>query len=96
MEPVMRKELDALLIMAENWSKSYLSMVEGSSGNEYLITDLTDDVAVHMMPQLRAYVNAEHLTEKEVAEFTGSLSKVVDRFIVYLEGIQRGNDYGKV
>ena len=89
----MRKELDALRMMVENWSKSYLSMVEGSSGNEYLITDLTDEVAEHMFPQLRAYVDAEHLTEAEVKDFTTSLSKIVDRFIVYLEGIQRGNEY---
>lgn len=91
MEPNVKKELHAYLQMVRNWSKSYLGMIEGSSGNEYLIEDLTDTVAEHMMPQLRAYVRTEQLTSAELNGFRGELAQVVDMFVAKLKHIQRGN-----
>jgi len=69
MEDNVRKELDAILGMVNNWKLFYLKHVTGEN-DEYLLSDFLEELnTTHVYPFIYKMFQAKHVTLEEKNEF---------------------------
>ena len=69
MEENVRKELDSLKGMLNNWKTGFLSWATPDGDNEYVLTELSEEIKTNLYPYVRRLYETNHLTESEAKDF---------------------------
>jgi len=69
MEENVRKELDALKGMLNNWKTGFMSWASPDGDNEYVLLEFTEEIQMHLYPYVRRLFETSHLNESEATEF---------------------------
>ncbi|MFZ2445679.1 MAG: hypothetical protein WAW37_04935 [Syntrophobacteraceae bacterium] len=69
MEENVRKELDVLKGMLENWKTGFLSWASPDGDNEHVLLELSEEIQMNIYPFVRRLFETDHLDESEVKEF---------------------------
>ena len=80
MKDGVKKELDDLKQMVNNWQKCYLSWMEEDGSNEWLIGELSETISISMAPYVARLRVTDSITSEEEQEFWKHISGVVLRF----------------
>ena len=80
MVPIVRKELDTLLMQLTNWANSYLDEVTGEK-DDFLIDDLQSDISTWMEPYVHRLTAVGHITLEEERAFWAEVSEKFDKFV---------------
>ncbi len=79
MEDNVRKELEALDGMLQNWKAGYMSWASPDGDNDHVLLEFTEEIQMTLYPYVRRLFEAEHLNESEAKEFMiHCLSQVED------------------
>ena len=71
MKANVQKEVDVLKLMARNWKRGYEGWIELGEDNEYVYQEFTEDIAKHLGPYIKRFIECEHLTPEEAGELVG-------------------------
>jgi len=69
MEENVRKELDALKGMLNNWKTGFMSWASPDGDNDYVLLEFTEEIQMHLYPYVRRLFETSHLNESEAKEF---------------------------
>ena len=69
MEENVKKELDTIKAMVLRWQKSYLGWATPDGGNEYLLTEFSEEISTHVSPLVRRLWESNHISLSEHHEF---------------------------
>jgi hypothetical protein len=69
MEENVRKELDALKGMLDNWKKGFLSWASPDGDNDYVLQEFSEDIQMHVYPYVTKLRAMKHLSHPEATEF---------------------------
>jgi len=69
MEDNVRKELDGLKGMLNNWKTGFLSWASPDGDNDYVLLEFTEEIQTNLYPYVRRLFETNHLTDSEAKEF---------------------------
>ena len=69
MKESVKKELDTIKEMVLRWKKSYLGWASPDGGNEYLLTEFSEEISTYVSPLVRRLWETNHLSLSEHHEF---------------------------
>ena len=69
MEENVRKELDVLKGMLNNWKKGFLSWASPGEDNDYVFQEFMEEIQQQLYPYVTRLMEAEHLSQAEAKEF---------------------------
>jgi hypothetical protein len=69
MEENVRKELDALKGMLNNWKTGFMSWASPDGDNDHVVLEFTEEIQTNLYPYVRRLFETKHLAESEAKEF---------------------------
>jgi hypothetical protein len=72
MKENVKKELDTIKEMVLRWRKNYLGWSTPDGGNEYLLSEFSEEISTYVTPLLRRLYETDHLSLSEHNEFMES------------------------
>ena len=69
MEENVRKELDALKGMLQNWKTGFMSWASPDGDNEHVLLEFTEEIQTNLYPYVRRLFETNHLSASEAKEF---------------------------
>lgn len=69
MEENVRKELDALKGMLQNWKTGFLSWASPDGDNEHVCLEFTEEIQINIYPYVRRLFETKYLSDSEAKEF---------------------------
>jgi hypothetical protein len=69
MEENVRKELEVLRGMLNNWKTSFLGWAEPGDDNEHVLLEFREEIQMNLYPYVRRLYETNHLTSAEATEF---------------------------
>ena len=69
MEDNVRKELDVLRGMLNNWKTSFMSWAEPDGDNEHVLLEFREEIQMNLYPYVRRLYETNHLSSSEATEF---------------------------
>jgi hypothetical protein len=79
MEENVRKELDALKGMLNNWKTGFMGWASPDGDNEHVLLEFREEIQTNLYPYVRRLFETSHLSEPEAKEFMSyCLSQVED------------------
>jgi hypothetical protein len=69
MEDNVRKELEVLTGMLNNWKTSFLSWASPDGENEHVLLEFKEEIQTNLYPYVRRLYETNHLTSSEATEF---------------------------
>jgi hypothetical protein len=69
MEDNVRKELEVLMGMLNNWKTSFLSWASPDGENEHVLLEFKEEIQTNLYPYVRRLYETNHLTSSEATEF---------------------------
>jgi len=69
MEENVRKELDTLRGMVNNWKQGYMSWASPDGDNGHVLMELTEEIQTNLYPYVRRLFETNHLSEIEAKDF---------------------------
>jgi hypothetical protein len=83
MEENVRKELDALKGMLQNWKNGFLSWASPDGDNDHVLLEFSEEIQMNLYPYVRRLYETSHLTEDEAKDFMvycfGEVAKLQDQ-----------------
>jgi hypothetical protein len=69
MEENVRKELDTLKGMLNNWKTGFQSWASPDGDNDHVLLEFTEEIQTNLYPYVRRLFETNHLTDSEAKEF---------------------------
>lgn len=69
MKDNVRKEINDLHNMVQNWKKDYLRSYDEEGGNEWLLDDFVEEITLYLMPYVTRLAQCDHIDKNEYTEF---------------------------
>lgn len=69
MEENVRKELDVLKGMLNNWKTGFLSWASPDGDNDYVLLEFTEEIQTNLYPYVRRLYETKYITDDEAKEF---------------------------
>ncbi len=69
MEENVRKELDVLRGMLNNWKTGFLTWASPDGENDYVLLEFREEIQTNIYPYIRRLWENSYLTESEAKEF---------------------------
>jgi hypothetical protein len=69
MEENVRKELDALKGMLQNWKTGFMSWASPDGDNDHVLLEFTEEIQTNLYPYVRRLFETNHLSASEAKEF---------------------------
>ena len=78
MEDNVRKELDTIKSMVNNWKNGYIGLMTGDPSDKYLVDDFLEELNVtYVYPYACRLRDAMHITSEELSIFMGECYEYV-------------------
>lgn len=69
MEENVRKELDVLKGMLNNWKTGFLSWASPDGDNDYVLLEFREEIQTNLYPYVRRLYETNYITDEEAKEF---------------------------
>jgi len=69
MDDNVRKELDVLKGMLNNWKTGFLSWASPDGDNDYVLLEFTEEIQTNLYPYVRRLHETKYITVEEAKEF---------------------------
>jgi hypothetical protein len=69
MEENVRKELDVLKGMLNNWKTGFVSWASPDGDNDHVLLEFSEEIQMNLYPYVRRLFETNHLSEFEAKEF---------------------------
>ena len=69
MEENVRKELDVLKQMMNNWKRGFLAWVSPDGDNQHVLLEFTEEIEQQVYPYVTRLRETEYLSDAEAREF---------------------------
>jgi hypothetical protein len=69
MEENVRKELEVLKGMLNNWKTGFMSWASPDGDNEHVLLEFKEEIQTNLYPYVRRLFETSHLSESEATEF---------------------------
>jgi len=81
MEDNVKKEIEVIKSMIDNWEKSYLLQAIKDGDNEYLIEDFVEEINTHVMSYIHSFYTKEFISMSEFSDIKASINDKVISFV---------------
>jgi len=96
MEENVRKELDVLKGMLNNWKTGFLSWASPDGDNDHVMLELREEIQTNIYPYVRRLFETNNLTDSEAKEFMIYCYGQVEDLRDQLKGVETNDSYKEV
>ncbi len=69
MKTNVKKEIDTLHMMIQNWKKFWFGQYSTDGVNAWIMEEFSEEISNYVIPYLRRLIECQHITELEYANF---------------------------
>ena len=69
MEENVRKELDALKGMLNNWKTGFMNWASPDGDNDYILLEFREEIQTNLYPYVKRLFETKYISESEAKEF---------------------------